>query len=192
MEIRTDDPFRYQHPQYVVAAYLAQPLFDEFFPLAFAKRFDLSRKSVMRALVTQSVGHIVTFGTKNNGPVLACVIIGTKPGDAKTVDVARSFRKLHKLTDGDTAVISDNFRFEAAARTAALTDFDILTALLRRVDYSGVLYGPMDMTQYSIIMSGSAGTDERATFTHGIIRSDGNISPSIMPTMLRGIKPKKP
>jgi len=184
MEIRTDDPFAQEHSQYAVAVFLAEPLFEQKFVMAFAKRLGVSRKAAIRALATQSVGQILTLGSKR-GPALVCLVIGIKPGSATTVEVTHCLRKFSKLADAQTALIADNFRFGPSQLLGVDVDISLLERLLRRADFPGTLYCPVDMYQYRIKIADDAGTDERLTSTHMLVRPDGNISPSIPPTLLR-------
>ena len=48
MEIRTGDPFAREHSQYAVAVFLDEPLFEQMFPLIFAKQYGVNRKAAMR------------------------------------------------------------------------------------------------------------------------------------------------
>jgi len=189
MEIRTGDPFAQEHSQYAVAVFLNESLFDQMFVLAFAKRFGVNRKAASRALAAQSVGQILTLGSRR-GPTLICLVIGDKFGSASTVEVTRCLRKFSKLADAQTALITENFRFEPEQRTSTRSNIEHLELLLRRVDFSGTVYCPEGAGQYDIVIQGMEFPDERSSSTHALVRPDGLISPSIPPTMLR-LKNKK-
>ena len=189
MEIRTGDPFAREHSQYAVAVFLDEPLFEQMFPLIFAKQYGVNRKAAMRAYATLAPNQILSLGSKR-GPALACLVIGTKPGSATVVEVTRCLRKFSRVADTGTALIADNFRLGPLPQANEGVDMGKLELLLRRADFPGTVYCPVGMDHYRLRFAGASSADERLTSTHMLVQPDGNISPSIPPTMLR-FKSKK-
>ncbi|MDF1497458.1 MAG: hypothetical protein P1P90_05370 [Patescibacteria group bacterium] len=177
------DQIRMDHPCYIVPAFLHNPVCETKAMLLLRKELRLRRKTIERVRMVQKPGSTFNFGGTKNRDLL-CVLLAESP-ESLTYDSLRKHVSLAvRQTIEDTAVIGDGFRLVSKnnGKDDVHYGFELLCRVLRRLGFVGTLYEP---PEYLLRPSARIDfPDEHITDTYTILRSDGSISPSLLPAML--------
>lgn len=173
------------HSQYWVAGFMTEPLLEQRSVYDLARHFHLKRKSLQTLLLMQSTGKTFQFGRRGK-VIINCIVVGLHAGDMTTAKMREYVHSLSRDADAASAVIGEGFLVRRSGEINVEQSFELLCRMLRRADFLGTVYEPPNYLKQSY--DASAYPDTRITGKHGVITPDGDLSPSIPPTISAGLK----
>lgn len=195
LDMRPFNTLAFNHAVYLVPAYTDVAVCETKAMQVLKSSLGLRRKTIERVRIAQSPGDIFQIKARR-GIVLTGLLLADNYESLNFSALLATVKKALVLTvlpsapafEKELAFIGDGFRAHpnGSDRNEVDVGFEMLCRALRKVGYQGVVYEPPEMQRFQSAIPMIE--DECITGTHTIIGPDGQISPSIPPTLISSLK----
>lgn len=167
------------HEQIIVPAFQDIPVCETRSMQRLRRLLNLRRKTIERIRTAQNPGSIFYVKAARN-KILACLLLANNPAELTYKSLFNQLQNALQHHDEKDAILGDGFQVLDPGHNEdqVYYGFSLLCKALRKLGFLGTVYEP---PEYSLQFHSS----EITTGTHGIIRPDGSVTPSVPPTLLK-------